>query len=133
MPNVGQLSLISAWNSFAINTVELKQRTTKRKTKTERNATALHIRFFETKRDKTFASYHIVPHLPNSSIANETHKEKSGGGGGVWWNFASLQGERVCSYTYPLAERNAKQLGSNYPSYIHISNKPFSILYGSLL
>ena len=27
MPNVGQL--ICAWNSFAINTVELKQRTTK--------------------------------------------------------------------------------------------------------
>ena len=58
MPNVGQL--ICAWNSFAINTVELKQRTTKRKTKTERNATELRIRFNESKRDQTFASYHTV-------------------------------------------------------------------------
>ena len=49
MPNVGQLSLICAWNSFAINTVKLKQRTTKRKTKTERNATVFRICFFETK------------------------------------------------------------------------------------
>ena len=35
MPNVGQLSLICAWNSFTINTVKLKQHSTKRKTKTE--------------------------------------------------------------------------------------------------
>ena len=60
MPNVGQL--ICAWNSFAINTVELKQRTTKRKTKTERNATELRIHFNESKRDQTFASYRTYVH-----------------------------------------------------------------------
>ena len=66
MPNVGQL--ICAWNSFAINTVELKQRTTKRKTKTVRNATEVRIRFNESKRDQTFASYrmHIRMHIITS-------------------------------------------------------------------
>ena len=62
MPNVGQLLLIYTWNSFAINTVKLKQRSTKWKTKTERNAVALRIRFFETKRDQTFASYRMYVH-----------------------------------------------------------------------
>ena len=57
MPNVGQLSLICVVNSFAINTVKLKQRSTKRKTETEQNATVLRIRFFETKCDQTFTSY----------------------------------------------------------------------------
>ena len=61
MPNVGQL--ICAWNSFAINTVELKQRTTKRKTKTVRNATEVRIRFNESKRDQTFASYRIFKRI----------------------------------------------------------------------
>ena len=41
MSNVDQLSLICAWNSFAINTVKLKQRITKGKIKTEQNAIAL--------------------------------------------------------------------------------------------
>ena len=45
IPNVGQLLLICMWNSFAINTVKLKQRSTKWKTKTEQNAVALHIHF----------------------------------------------------------------------------------------
>ena len=59
MPNVDQLSLICVWNSFVINTVELEQCTMKRKTETGWNATILHIRFFETKHDQTFASYRI--------------------------------------------------------------------------
>ena len=57
MRNVGQLSLICVWNSFTINTVKLKQCTTKTNTKTEQIAIALRIRFFETKCDQTFASY----------------------------------------------------------------------------
>ena len=60
MLNVGQLSLICTGNSFAINTVKLKQRTMKRKTKTEQNVIVLRIRFFETKHDQTFASYRKV-------------------------------------------------------------------------
>ena len=66
MPNVGQL--ICAWNSFAINTVELKQRTTKRKTKTVRNATEVRIRFNESKRDQTFASYRKINFLGKASV-----------------------------------------------------------------
>ena len=71
MPNVGQL--ICAWNSFAINTVELKQRTTKRKTKTKRNATELCIRFNESKRDQTFASYrtYIMCYIYSMYVQNE--------------------------------------------------------------
>ena len=64
VPNVNQLSLICAWNSFAINTVQLKQHSMKRKTKTEQNAaTVLRIRSFETKRDQTFASYRICMYI----------------------------------------------------------------------
>ena len=45
IPNVGLLSLTCAWNSFTINTVKLKQHSTKRKIKTEQNAIAFRIHF----------------------------------------------------------------------------------------
>ena len=59
MPNVSQLSLICAWNSFAINTVKLKQHSTKRKTKNgTKHSSALYSFFSKPKVTKIFASYH---------------------------------------------------------------------------